>query len=433
MMPNKLVIISFDAMVYEDLELLCDKPCFNLLLSQGSQIKRMRTIYPSLTYPSHVSILTGALPGKHGIVNNEPSVPGNLKCDWYWFHEPVKVPDLHDVAKAAGLTTASVFWPVTGAHPSVDYLLAEYWAQGKNDTLEKAYKRAGTSDSLFDEVIRDLIPKLDSWESPFTDEGKTLCACEIIRRYQPDLLTLHLGQIDYYRHRYGIFNDKVSEGVEKSEHYLEMIFNACKDAGIFDYTNFVIVSDHGQINYSRRMNLNLLFVNEGLIRLDSSGNIADWDVWAKSANFSAQIYLNDKTNSALHEKVNSLLQRWCKDGDMGIGRVYSAEEASREEGLFGDFSFVIESDDETLFFSDWREPLFSEARPIADGYLRASHGHHPDKGPQPIFVAMGPDIRKGVVLEHGRVIDEAPTFATLLGTSLPYADGKIINEILVHT
>ena len=61
---------------------------------------------------------------------------------------------------------------------------------------------------------------------------------------------------------------------------------------------------------------------------------------------------------------------------------------------------------------------------------RATHGYMPDYGPQPVFVAKGPGIREGVALGRGRVIDEAPTFAALLGQEMPWADGQPIREIL---
>ena len=430
MKQKRLVIVSYDAMVYEDLEKLKTQPCFGKLWNEGSRVNRMRTIYPSLTYPSHVSILTGANPGRHGVVNNEPSIPGNLKCDWYWFHEPVKVKDLHDVAKAAGMTTASVFWPVSGAHPSIDYLVAEYWAQGKNDTLEAAYKRAGTSDELFENQVKPLIPMLDSWDSPKTDEGKILLACDIIKTYKPNLLTLHLGQVDYYRHRYGIFNDKVDHGAWQSERFLQMLMDACKEAGVYEETNFVVVSDHGQINYSRKMNLNALFVQEGLIRVDEEGKFLDWDAWVKSANFSAHIYLKDPNDQELYDRVYNLLKKWRDAGDMGIGSVWTTEETREKDGLYGDFSFVVESDNETLFFSKWNEPVFSAMEPLQEGYVRASHGHHPTVGPQPVFLAYGPDVKPGVVKETGLVIDEAPTFARLLGLEFPETDGHAMEDFI---
>ena len=428
-MTRRLIIISFDAMVYEDLAQLREGPCFSRILKEGARVNRIRSIYPSLTYPAHTSILTGVRAGAHGVVNNEPALPGRLKCDWYWFHDVVKVPDLHDAAKKAGLTTASVFWPVTGSHPNVDYLVAEYWAQGKEDTLEAAYKRAGTDPAFFEETVKPLLPALDSWESPKTDPGKTLLACEIIRRYKPHLLTLHLGQVDYYRHRYGVFNDKVTEGVRRSEEYVQMIFDACREAGIMEETDFAFISDHGQINYTRKMNLNKLLKDWGYIKTDEKGDFVSASVWAKSANYSAQVYLTDPSDKALEAELMEKLSAALKAGDSGIGAVYSAREAKEKFGLYGDFSFVLESDETTLFFSDWHEPLFAPADE-KPGYERASHGHDPSVGPQAIFLLYGPHVKPGVVLPGGELIDEAPTFARLLNIDLPSCEGKAMEALL---
>ena len=63
-------------------------------------------------------------------------------------------------------------------------------------------------------------------------------------------------------------------------------------------------------------------------------------------------------------------------------------------------------------------------------YGRASHGYLPEKGPHPVFMAKGPDFAENVVLEKGRLIDEAPTYAALLGVNLPDTDGEPIKEFL---
>ena len=84
-------------------------------------------------------------------------------------------------------------------------------------------------------------------------------------------------------------------------------------------------------------------------------------------------------------------------------------------------------------------PSFSNActRPLvrpADNsdykFGHATHGYHPDKGPQPTLLACGPHIRPGVVLERRPIVDEAPTYARILGVSLPDAEGTAIEEIL---
>ena len=69
-MKKRLLVISADAMVDEDLEYLSALPNFKKYLSGGVKVKRVRSIYPTLTYPAHVSILTGCFPNKTGIVNN---------------------------------------------------------------------------------------------------------------------------------------------------------------------------------------------------------------------------------------------------------------------------------------------------------------------------------------------------------------------------
>ena len=47
-----------------------------------------------------------------------------------------------------------------------------------------------------------------------------------------------------------------------------------------------------------------------------------------------------------------------------------------------------------------------------------------------MFVAKGPDFRCGVTLERGLVVDEAPTYAKLLGVELPQADGRPMEQFL---
>lgn len=57
-------------------------------------------------------------------------------------------------------------------------------------------------------------------------------------------------------------------------------------------------------------------------------------------------------------------------------------------------------------------------------------GYLPEKGPQPVFYAKGPDFREHVVLEHARLVDEAPTFAELLGLEFPNVQGSCLWELL---
>ena len=59
-MAKRIIVFSSDATVAEDMEAIRHMPNFQKYLAGGSEFKNgMRTIYPSVTYPIHVSIATG--------------------------------------------------------------------------------------------------------------------------------------------------------------------------------------------------------------------------------------------------------------------------------------------------------------------------------------------------------------------------------------
>ncbi|MHB1294249.1 MAG: alkaline phosphatase family protein [Anaerolineae bacterium] len=433
MSKNKLVVISHDAMVYEDLAYLQNLPTFRYLLDNGARVNTLRSIYPTITYPVHTSISTGVYPNRHGVINNELPEIGVLSSPWHWFAEAVREPTLFSAAKKAGLTTGAVFWPVTGNDPDIDYLVDEYWSQSKDDDLEDVFRRSGSSDAVMDRVVRKNLPLLRGVERkhPESDEFMMSAACDMIRAFQPDLLAVHPAAIDGARHGSGLFGDKVNRSLDDTERWTRMIVQATKDAGVFEQTNFVMMSDHGQLEIKRIIHPNVILRDHGLIQADADGNFCSWDAFCKSAALSAHVYLRNPSDRALYEKTYELLQAMCDEGIYGISEVFTREEINAKEHLDGAFSFVLESDGYSSFGNDWRRPL---VRPLDTGdyrFGRATHGHLPDKGPQPTLIATGPAFRKNAVVERRPIVDVAPTLAQALGLIMPDIDGTAITEILV--
>jgi AraC-like DNA-binding protein len=64
--------------------------------------------------------------------------------------------DLFKAAKRAGLTTAAIFWPVTGCHPDIDYLINEYWPEPGDTDIREVFRRAGSSEEMIDIVEKNL-------------------------------------------------------------------------------------------------------------------------------------------------------------------------------------------------------------------------------------------------------------------------------------
>jgi len=60
----------------------------------------------------------------------------------------------------------------------------------------------------------------------------------------------------------------------------------------------------------------------------------------------------------------------------------------------------------------------------------ATHGGSPTRAEVTTFIASGPEIREGVVIEVRSMVDEAPTMARMLGFEMTGTDGSVINELL---
>ncbi|MCP5119124.1 MAG: alkaline phosphatase family protein, partial [bacterium] len=102
-----VILVSIDGFAAYHLynqELLL--PNIRELIDQGVWAASSETVFPSVTHPSHTTILTGVLPRVHGVLSNglvnretgESFHPTNKPRK-----EVVKVPTLFDAAKAKGL------------------------------------------------------------------------------------------------------------------------------------------------------------------------------------------------------------------------------------------------------------------------------------------------------------------------------------------
>lgn len=430
-MKNRILILSVDAMVWEDLErLMQEEPAFEAMYKQGSAVRKVRSIYPTITYPCHTTMATGCYPDKHGLYNNMIFSPGVLQGDWNWFHTPVKAEDIFTAAHEVGLKTASLFWPVTCGHPSIDYNIPEYWPQSETETKEEAFLRAGTSKQLWDEVADKHIHGFTIRTHPQTDAFLVESACDILEKYRPEVLMIHTGDVDHYRHRNGVFHGKVYEGVKDNFRWFCQMIEATKRAGTFEETNFFMVSDHGQMSIDRIIRLNVLLREAGLISVDEDGRLTDWRAYVHSAALSAQVHIREAENTEVYEQTYRLLKELCDTGTYGITKVLTREEAEERDHLSGDFAFVLDSDGHTSFSEEWVGPLLQERDNSDYRFSAATHGHYPDLGPQPVFFGFGPAIKSGVYLERANLVDEAPTYAQILGVSLPEADGRPLTEIL---
>lgn len=431
-MEPHVVVVSVDAMVYEDVAALSGMSAFRDRWPQMARVNRVRSVYPTITYPCHTTMQTGLYPDRHGILNNEAPVMCEKSSHWQHMRDLIHGKTIFDYAKEHGLRTASVFWPVSGNDSAIDYLVDEYWPQSPEESTRDCFIHSGSSPEVMEKVVDPNLPLLENRnrKHPWCDAFVMGCACSMLREFRPNLLMVHPANVDAYRHETGLFTDKVTQALYETNLWFEQLFKAADDAGILEDTDFFIVSDHGQMNIRRCVALNVKLAEAGLIDVDENGCIRDWRAFCKSGGLSALVYLKNPDNEIDYAETGALLQKLCDEEVYGISRVFTKAEAEKEQHLSGAFSFVVETDGYTSFANDWLRPLVKPLDNQNYRFGRASHGHLPEKGPQPTLFAFGPHIRPGVVLENARLVDEAPTFAGALGIQMKDIDGRCLDELL---
>ena len=430
MKDRHVVVLSVDALVYEDLEILSKLYTFEEIWPKTARVNKVRSVYPTITYPCHTTMRTGVYPDRHGIVNNEKPevcVRGSL---WQHMHESVKAKSIFEYAKEQGLTTAAVCWPVTGNDPNIDYQVCEYWPQFGESTVQ-CFRDSGSSEEVIEKVVKPNSKLIENRHRmhPWCDEFFMQCACDMLREFKPNLLMIHNGNVDAYRHETGLFTSKVETSLHENNLWFCHLLKAADDAGILDKTDFFIVSDHGQLEIRRCVSMNVLFAERGLIDVDEEGNITDYVAFSKSGGLSSLIYLKNPDNAEDVAKTKAVLEQLKAEEAYGIGEIFTEEEARTKHHLGGDFSFVIETDGYTTFANEWQRPLVQPLDNRNYRFGRATHGHLPEKGPQPTLIAFGPHIKPGVVLENANLVDEAPTFAHALGFEMEDVDGRCLVEL----
>ena len=109
----KILVFMIDALCECDVDFMRTLPNFGWMLQNGALVKEVQPVYPSFTYPCHVSIMTGCYPDKHGISHNEMIEAGVYPVPWFSQRSMVKKKFFAEYAKDAGYSTCLLNWPVS--------------------------------------------------------------------------------------------------------------------------------------------------------------------------------------------------------------------------------------------------------------------------------------------------------------------------------
>ena len=412
--PPHVVVISIDGLKPEVYTKPGgpDVPTLRQLAAQGAFARGVVGVFPTVTYPSHTTMITGLAPAAHGIYNNrilDPEERSNAA--WYWYSRDIAAPTLTGGVRGRGLRVATVYWPVTvGA--DVDFLVPEFARSTHREslTLLRALSKPAT---LLDDVE---AARGERFPYPLNDAARTDIAAWILRVHRPHLLLLHIFETDDAQHEHGPGSPEAIAAIAGADRHVAKILAALDEAGIRARTNVVVLSDHGFLPLGRQLQLNALFKQEKLIDVDARGRISRWDAYFQPSGGSGFVFLANPKDDALQTRVRSLLETMAADASNGIERVVSTEELRK-----------IGADPRASFAVDMREGFYTGAaldRLVAPSTSKGGHGFFPTRPDLHASLIMaGPNVPKVGDLGIVRMTQIGPTLASWFGVGLsPKAD-----------
>jgi len=364
-----VILLSWDG-VRHDYLARGQFPALGRIQREGAQAEKLVTVFPSLTFPSHVSLATGANVEHHGIVANSfrDRVRGKFQYenDASWLEaEPIWV-----TAERQGVHAAVFFW--VGSETD--------W-RGVGASYRKA--------------------PFDTHVSEQAKVEQILAWLDLPPEQRPRLVLSWWHGADAVGHRYGPDSPKVAEALAEQDHALGLLLAGLDARGAWPDTTLFIVSDHGMAAVSQPVDLSGPLHAKGI-----EGELFP-------SNGIAQLWLAEP--SRLAEALSTLAAL------PGV-TVWAADAVPKElhyafPGRMGDLVAVTTP---PRFFIAPATLQGVMTRIAAGGGDQGAHGFDPalpEMGG--ILLAMGRGVGKGVRLPAAHAVDVAATVARLLGIAAP--------------
>jgi len=434
---DHVVLVSIDGLAafYLD-DPRAELPTLRRLAARGARAAGMVTSFPSVTWPSHTSLVTGVPPGRHGVIGNNVW-SRDLGREVVYIGDPertqpqaVKVPTLYDAVHASGRTAAGIIWPCISGSESLRWIMPD---SGKRELIER-FTTPGLVDELAGAGVD--IAKLAEWgwskdHGPERDALATDVAIHLLEHHGPALVLLHIVHVDGVQHAHGPRSPEAYIAMAEADRLVGKLEAAIATPPLAGRTTLVVVSDHGFAPVRRVIRPNVELHRLGHVDLDDQPDgkrkTTARRAWAVAQGGSCFVSILDDTLLPDLPAIAAAL------GDVeGVERVLTADEFAAL-GLADPTTnseaahLVLAAKPGWAFVGDVTGDVVGDGR---DSY-QGTHGHLPDQDfMHATFVAAGAGIQPETSLGTIRNIDVAPTVARLLGVALPSAEGRVLEEAL---
>jgi predicted AlkP superfamily pyrophosphatase or phosphodiesterase len=416
-----VVLISIDGLLPETYlepdRLGLAVPNLRALVREGVHARGASSVMPAITFPAHTTMVTGVSPNRHGVLSNEVFDPdGALGGGWYWHASDVKVPTLFHLVRAAGLKSAAVTWPATAGGP-IDLNLPDMYPVAN---LREARNLVSLARAGLPPALADVIPTPEQLVR-MRDETRVKVALRFLEQ-RPDLLAVHLLELDDAQHTYGPRSPQAMAMTEKIDGHLGTLLEGLRASSRLEETTVVLVSDHGFLPVEREVRVGTLLRTLGLLEVDALGKLKTWRAFFWPQGGSGAIYLHPEATAEDRRKLDEAIKLLQSNPAYGVGRVFRGAEIPALGGLGGAYAVL-----DALPGFCFARAL--DAPQLVGEKIGGVHGHHFDRPElRAAFVMRGPGIKKNKAIGLVRLMDVAPTVGKVLGVDLGKVEGRVLKE-----
>jgi predicted AlkP superfamily pyrophosphatase or phosphodiesterase len=375
---STLILLSIDGFAYDYLATY--KPKNILEFAKSGAGGKLLPVYPSKTFPNHLSIITGNYPEKHGIIHNKFYHPhigekyqlGAGKDNSAW----LTAKPFWTFVEENNISSAVYFWPES-----------EVKGQGR-PTYNIPFNKITSSKTQFDQIIDWL---------------------KLPNNQAPSFIASYFSSIDEAGHKFGLGSIELAQAVTNIDTLFGEFIKRLQQE-IPQPVNVILLSDHGmvQIDKDKSIDLSMVF-NKRIIKLITEKSV----IVAQS---STQLFVYFDQDKLSQHQQNIVLQE-VRDKQKLNSTLYHVYQQSNypnhwrfNNNLDITPDFIIEAEPTASFISK----NYASSILATHGYDALNHSEL-----SAIFFASGPDIVNGRAVNPFENIHIVPLMSQLLGIKPP--------------
>ncbi len=338
------------------------------LARRGAVAKRLVPVFPTNTFPNHVTLVTGVHPDRHGIVDNAFLDRGRGAYDKEADPSWIEVEPLWSLLEARGIPTASFHW-VGSEGPWRSGRAPRHWRRFDPDVAEI-----------------DKVEQILAWLYAEPEASR------------PRLVTAWFHGADHAGHVHGPDAPEVADSLRAQDAALAGLLAGIERHGGLATATLLLVSDHGMDRVAERVDLAAALRRAGIrARVFGGGGFVGVSIEGGPAAEARAVLLARGLG----------LEAWRRGeapAELRLGNPRSGD-------------VVV---------------LAPPGTAIGGGRLLGVHGYRPEQARMAaLFAAVGRAVPAGLALGDVRSIDVAPTVLSLLGVPIPeWMEGRPVPELV---